>query len=232
MSQQLMPNKEAVRDRLGIIEEATDLYLTDEASFTVHNLAERLEVKPSDIYAYYPNKRAILSGYYSLMVDRYLIMLDEIENFEEYELAEKTSNFIYTSFDIMQEKREFVEETFDTLIKEEADKEFHNKVKKLFKHFLQNDPNIASSNQLLMQDIFYEFLVSQYFHLIDFWLEDASVEGEKSMAYADKMTTFLQEIMYTSVLDKGFDLFKFMAVNDKKFARIPFIGSITRKLFN
>lgn len=233
MPQQSIPDKESIGDRMAIVEEAVELYLSDEASYTIQNLSKRLDVNPPDIYAYYPNKRAILEGYYGLLIDRYRMMVNEIEDFDEYQLEEKLSNFIYTSFDLMQEHREFVEETFDSMVVESTGNDGFNKdLKDLLRQFFKNDSNIASSSQLIMQDLFYEFLVGQYCQLIKFWLDDGSPEGEKSMAYADKMTTFLQEVMYTSVLDKGLDLLKFMAVNDRRFSRIPIIGSVTRKFFN
>jgi AcrR family transcriptional regulator len=78
MNQHSSTDKESIGDRLAIVQEAIDLYLTDEVSYTVHNLADRLEVNPSDIYAYYPNKNARLDGYYTLLLDRYRLMIEEI----------------------------------------------------------------------------------------------------------------------------------------------------------
>ncbi len=234
MNQESKNNVDAsLGDRIAIMQEATKLYLEEESRFTVPNLAKRLEVDSADIYAYYPNKGAILDGYYPLLVERYRAMIDEIDNFREYDLAEKTSNFIYATLDMMMEDRAFVEETFESrVLNTSSDPPFQDEVKSLFKQFFSKDSKIASSSQLLMQDLFYDFLVQQYFQIISFWLEDSSEDGEKSMAYADKMTSFLQEVMYTSVLDKGMDLFKFMAQNDKRFTRIPILGTITRKILS
>lgn len=220
-------------DRMAIIQEAATLYLEDDASYTVANLAKRLEVEPADIYAYYPNKYSILDGYYTLLIDRYRNMVEEIDNFDQYDLAEKISNFIYASFDMMTENRVFVEETFEQrVLNATTEHPFQAEIKTLFKEFFAKDSKIAGSSQLLMQDIFYDFLARQYFHLVTFWLKDESPDEEKTMAYADKLTSFLQEVMYTSVLDKGLDLLKFMAQNDRRISRLPVIGSITRKILS
>lgn len=220
-------------DRIAIVQEATALYLDEDTSYTVANLATQLEVEPADIYAYYPNKYAILDGYYTLLMDRYRNMIKEIDNFDQYNLAEKISNFIYASFDMMTENRVFVEETFEQrVLNATGEHPFQSEIKKLFKEFFAKDSSIAGSSQLLMQDIFYEFLARQYFQLVTFWLKDESPDHEKTMAYADKLTSFLQEVMYTTVLDKGLELLKFMAQHDRRISRIPLIGSLTRKILS
>ncbi len=233
MTQENANAEASLGDRIAIVQEATTLYLEEDTSYTVANLAKRLEVEPSDIYAYYPNKYAILDGYYRLLIDRYRNMTDDIDNFDQYNLAEKISNFIYASFDMMTGNRVYVEETFENrVLNASSDHPFQTELKTLFKEFFAQDSNIAASSQLLMQDIFYEFLVRQYLQLVTFWLEDESPDEEKTMAYADKLTSFLQEVMYTSVLDEGLDLLKFMTQNDRRISRLPIVGSITRKILS
>jgi len=223
---------EKFNERQKIVQAAVDLYVKDRDHFTIKQLAENLEMKASDIYRLFPNKNAILRYYYTSLVLRYRLMIDEIEDFDEYTLAEKLSNFMYANFDMMLEEREFVAQTFKRKIHCASGKtEYQKEVEKLFKEFLTTDRRVASSSQILMKDIFYHFQAKGYFNLIQFWLEDTSDDFEKTMAYIDKITAFIQEVMYTAVLDRGFDLLKFMTSNGVVISKVPIFGPLIVKWF-
>jgi len=165
----------------------------------------------SEIYTLFPNKRSIIRFYYDTLIFRYRVMIDDIDDFETYTLGEKLSNFIYTTFDMLNEHRNFVEATFQkTVLCTSTKTDFAKETEELFHEFAENDPRISMSSALLPNDLLFCFLRSQYFSLIRFWLKDDSDEKERTIALTDKLTSFFEEVMYSAIIDKGFDLTKYV----------------------
>lgn len=218
-----MTTKEELQKRDRIVEAALDIYVNESAPFTLKNIAKKARVKEAEIYSYFPNKAAILKDFYTQIVPLYKAMIKEIEGFEQYDLSEKLSNFVYSSLDMMQEQRDFVEKTFDDFVLNPDQKsEFQNQVEKLVEEFVNEDPKVSGSNQYLLNSITYSILSKEYLYLIRFWIRDESPGSEKTMALTDKLTSFLNEILYSAVLDKGFDLGRFLISNRVTRPNIPF----------
>lgn len=201
-------NTEEFNSKIELTEAAIDLYIEDK--FSIPNLAKNTGKTASEIYTLFPSKKSILKFYYLSLVIRYRAMISEIEDFDSYSISEKLSNFAFTLFDLMTERREFVEETFE---KYEwnclAKSDFQNEIKSLLKDFFTSDGNIANSAGLFMGDWFYGSLKTQYLFLIKFWLEDDSDGRERTFAFTDKITGFVEELVYSKIVDKGFDLAKY-----------------------
>ena len=201
-------NTEKLNTKIELTEAAVDLYLED--NFTIPNLTDKTGNTASEIYALFPNKKAILKFYYPSLVIRYRAMVEEIEDFGDYSIAEKLSNFIYTLFDMMDERREFVKETFYKYEWKCTSKtEFQQEIKALLKDFFTSDGRIATSAGFFIGDLFYASLKTQYLYLVKFWLEDESNDRERTFALVDKLTGFTGEVVYSKIVDKGFDLFKY-----------------------
>ncbi len=201
-------NTEELNTKIELTEAAIDLYIED--SFSIPKLIEKTNKTASEIYTLFPNKRSILKFYYPSLVIRYRAMVGEIEDFGSYSISEKLSNFAFTLFDMMAERQKFVEETFEEFEwKCLSTSEFQKEIKNLFKDFFTSDANIATSAGFFMGDLFYSSLKNQYLYLIKFWLEDNSDDQERTFALTDKITSFIEEIVYSKMVDKGFDLFKY-----------------------
>lgn len=205
---------EIFETKFKISEAAVTQYEEHGKDFTLKQVARQADLTVSDIFEYFPNKNAILLFYYESLIVRYRLMLQEIEDFEDYLLAEKLSNFVYTSFDLLKEHESFVQNTFQSLILcSYSTTEFEKRIKHLLSDFFTTDPRISASSGMLMNDYFYRVLYQKYTALIRFWLKDDSEGNEVSMELTDKYTVFLQELMYSAAIDKGFDLAKFLYTN-------------------
>ncbi|MGD8427286.1 MAG: hypothetical protein PVH63_06620 [Balneolaceae bacterium] len=215
-----------------IADVATDLFIKNDQKFTIKDVAGKVDMDPAEIFDYFPNKKAILEFYYASLVTRYELMLDEIEDFESYSLSEKMSNFIFTSFDMMREKEAFVNTTFKRLILRSFDKtDFEKEVERLTEKFLKDDQNLAISSTILLNHYFFSFLRIQYLELVRFWLNDTSEENELTMELTDKLTSFLEELLYNTVVDKGFDLAKFIFSNRNVcLQNVPIVKEILSKV--
>ncbi|MEX0779088.1 MAG: hypothetical protein WD491_00040 [Balneolales bacterium] len=225
-----MNTKEELQKRQRIIDSALDLYVNDPAKFTLKGIARKARLKEAEIFSFFPNKTAILKGFYSGVVPGYKEMIKEIEGFEQYDLSEKLSNFVFSSLDLLQEQRDFVEKTFDDFIARSPQKsEFQQHVEQLIEEFVSEDRSIAGSNQYLLNSFTYNILSNEYLKLIKFWIKDESAGSEKTMVLTDKLTAFLNEVLYSAVLDKGFDLGRFLVSNQIIYPGIPFIKTCVEK---
>ncbi|MEX0609587.1 MAG: hypothetical protein WD016_06825 [Balneolaceae bacterium] len=215
---------EQLNTKIEITEAAIELYLKD--NYSIPNLTTKTGKTASEIYALFASKKAVLEFYYPSLVIRYRAMIAEIPDFESYSISEKLSNFIFTLFDMMQEHFSFVEQTYqDMEFSSFSETDFKKEVKLLFKGFFLTDPNIAVSAAFFMGDFFYAFLRSEYLYLVKYWLNDDSEGHERTLALTDKFTGFVEEVVYSKVVDKGFDLFKY-AMSNAGFAKnIPVFGS-------
>jgi len=201
-------NTEKLNLKIELTEAAIDLYIEDK--FTIPNLTSKTGKTASEIYSLFPNKNAILKFYYPSLIVRYQAMISEIDDFDSYSISEKLSNFAFTLFDMMDERREFVEDTFDKYVWTCSSKsEFQKLIKSLFKDFFTSDGKIATSAGFFMGDLFYSSLKIQFLFLIKFWLDDNSEGRERTFALTDKITGFIEELVYSKIVDKGFDLAKY-----------------------
>lgn len=222
---------EQINDKIELCEAAIDLTLAHQ-KFTITQLSEATGKSASEIYALFTNKKAILRYYYPSLVIRYNAMIEEIEDFESYSISEKITNFVFTLFDMLEERREFVEDTFDEFVfKKKSASVFHKEVTSLFKHFFTTDGRIAVSAGFVMKDFFYEFIAKEYLHIVKFWLNDESDGKERTFALTDKLTGFVEEVVYNKIVDKGFDLAKYLISHAGLAKKIPLFGEWITSLF-
>lgn len=224
-------NFEELQTKLEITGVATDLYIEQDGEFSLNQISKELDISVADIFDYFPNKGAILEFYYTSLVIRYKLMLEDIEDFETYTLSEKLSNFIYASFDMMAEKQAFVEKTFNKMIRYSYSKtEYSKRIESVIESFFREDPGISASSSLVMNELFFQLMRKKYLYLVSYWIRDKSEGKERSMELTDKLTVFIQEVMYNAIADKGFDLLKFLYSNFSFTCSNPIWDKISSKI--
>lgn len=218
--------------KFAIADTATDLYEKGDGQFYIKDIAKKVNITPAEVFNYFPNKKSILKFYYGSLIIRYEMMINEIDNFESYTISEKLSNFAFTSFDMLQEKEAFVEATLSEFILNSFTKtDFEKELERIIKQFLQNDDHISIASTLVLNSYSYAFLRRQFLELLRFWINDTSKDKELSMELTDKATAVLEELMYNPVLDKSFDLAKFVGANRKAFINnIPIVKQLCSKI--
>lgn len=225
-------DSESFQIKYQIADVAADLYVAGAGDFTLKDIAKELDLNVGEIFNYFANKKEILQFFYASHVVRYEFMIDDIDDFQSYSISEKFSNFAYASFDMFAEKRVFVEDTFESLILQKyGQTDFEDEIERLAKRFLENDSKISLSSSVVLNRCFYAFLRRQYLALVKFWLNDESENQELTMQLTDKLTGFLQELLYNPIADKSLDLAKFMYANKKAFlTNIPFVKQLFSKI--
>ena len=215
--------------KLEIATVAADLYVEQEGTFTISEVAGVLNMDVADIFDYFPNKSAILEFYYHSLVLRYRFMIDEIENFSTYSLSEKLSNFIYASLDLMNEKPEFVEMTYNSIIRYSyTTTAFEKEAQAVLTEFFEEDPNISTSSRFFINSAFLKLMLQKYLYIIAYWIKDTSEGKERTMELVDKLTAFIEEILYNKIADKGFELGKFVFTNSS--CTVPFWEKLKSKI--
>jgi len=201
--------EQQIKKKIETAEAAADLYL-ENPGFTLKSLADKLNMNTPEMYRLFPNRKTILQFYYTAQIFKYKEITHQIEGFKEYALGEKLSNLALTLTDLFLEKREFVEHTFPDVIDNKfANTEFDQMLEQEIEMFIKNDPGISASASIFMNSFFFKIIRMHYKWMINYWLNDQSRGFENTMALTDKWTSFIQEILYSSVIDKGFDLAKF-----------------------
>jgi hypothetical protein len=199
-----------LKKKIKIAEKAAGLY-PDNPEFTMKQLAGTMKIKPADLYGMFPGRKALLRFYYTAQFHKYKETASQIEGFNEYTLAEKLGNLAYTLTDLMLEHREFVELTYDQLIGQFYTKtDFEKLLEEEIKSFHVNDTRISTTASILIRPWYFRLIRQHYLWLISYWLKDESPGFENTMGLTDKWTVFLQEMLYSSIVDKGFDLAKFV----------------------
>jgi AcrR family transcriptional regulator len=207
--------------RQRIIDAALTLYMEKRGSFTLRNIAAEAGCETADIHQFFSNKQAILRAYYNSVPLRFQTLAEEIDTFDTFTLGEKISNYIYTSFDILTEHRDFVEETYDRMILGGGRHGWSTDTDALLRSFVETDARIPESNRMLMRDFVYRLMTREYFELIRYWLTDDSEGSERTIALVDKLTAFGTEVAYSGILSKGFDLAKYVIGQDIWKSRLP-----------
>lgn len=203
------------------IHKAVELFLSPDSDFSIINLAEQLGVSANEIYEVYTGKDAVLADFYALVAEESFRLTKAIPDFHEFTLAEKLTAVVHTSFDLLDEQRDFVEQTFkshflDSIYYPKVEKAVRQQLKDLVNH----DSGVSAYIMITQIDLVYDFYFKEYTHLLRFWLKDRSEGKEKTYALTDKLTSFVEEVLYNKVVDKGFDLAKYFLQNN--IIKLPF----------
>jgi AcrR family transcriptional regulator len=215
--------KKELKLKIKIAEAATSRYIENNR-FTIQSLAKQLDMEPSVIFDLFPNRSAILDYFYE---SRLLVFEDDVHHipgYVDFSLSEKLSNLFYHLLDQFHQHREFVlltfrQRSFNSNCKGEFMEVFMNSVEQIF----TEDQNISTSASFFKRQFFYRGIYFHFHALILFWMNDKSQNYETSMALVDKWCSFIEEIFYTKMVDKGFDLGKFL------FYQSPFNHFISKK---
>ncbi len=199
--------------KIQISKSAADLYLKN-PRFTMSALADASETDVDFLYEYFPNRQSVLEYYYEGILIEYQEITRNIDGYSEFTLAEKLSNLAYTLTDLMKDNRMFVKQTYRKLIVYSSRKPAFNQVFKVqLKSIYENDAKQSSLSSALNNELLYKAGLTNFHILMKFWIEDDSTGNQKTMELVDKWTAFVQEIHYTSILDRGFDFAKFLFYN-------------------
>lgn len=177
-------------------------------------LAEEAELEPDKIYDYFSNRRDVLDFFYEGLILEYQESIQAIDGYNEFTLSEKLSNLALTLIDLMESHKAFVKKTYREMVmcstrNSAFEKHFRSQLKTIY----ESDPNQSRLSRVFNRDSLYKAGTFNFHLLIRFWMNDKSVANQKTMELIDKWTAFVEEVHYSSILDRGFDVAKFVFYN-------------------
>jgi len=201
------------KKKIRIAQEGAKLYLKN-SRYTMSALAEASGTEKDEIYDYFPNRQSVIEFYYEALMLQYIDITKQIDGYADFTLAEKLNNLALTVLDQMEEDREFVRMTYKkTIFCSSRDTSFEHSFRTQLKTIYQNDTRQSSVSSAFNNRLLYKAGLFNFHLLVKYWLEDSSTGNQKTMELVDKWTAFVQEIHYSSVLDRGFDFAKFLFYN-------------------
>jgi hypothetical protein len=201
---------------------AAQLYVENGGTFSLHQVARKADTNVGTVLEYFDNQQDIIYFFYASLVKRYHLMIEDIDGFDEFTLSEKLSNFAYASFDMLAEHENFIKGTYKHYILCSCKRtKYENEIEKLLADFIKNDPGRSASSDLVVSKCSLRLIRKKYLHLVKFWLNDNSENKQVSVELTDKVTGLIEEALYTSLIDRSFDLAKFLFSNDTISGHVP-----------
>lgn len=196
--------------KIKIAEAAANRYLENNR-FTIQSLADELNIKPSGIFDLFPNRSSILRYFYTSRIIKYRDQIKSIEGYQTFSLGEKLSTLHLSLLEQFQDYREFVlityrKQTASFLQTSEFEAEYKKDLKKIFKE----DEKIPATAYPFINRFLFQAVYLQFHGLVCFWKQDQSRYNENSMALIDKWCALTEEVFYSRIPEKGFDLAKFL----------------------
>ena len=203
--------------RLKLIEAAVEII--SEKGFratTMKAIAKRADVGIATIYNYFPNKDKILYAYFEEQYIKLAQKIEEIEDFDEYELNEQIQTLIETCLDNFLEDREFVAEAARVAIfspftsfnnSKRARDIFLDTVKELWNKYIEKRGLDTPLVQDWMLLLFWEY----YLAIIAYWLEDSSESFNHTTQLIDKSSEIIKVFVESDLTGKLLDLGTFVA---------------------
>ena len=202
-----------IEEKIRISRCGADLYLRN-SRFSMTALAEESNIEPEKIYDFFSNRRDVLDFFYEGLILEYEESIQAIDSYSDFTLSEKLSNLALTILDLMDPYKEFIRKTYrERVVCSKRKTSFEKHFRKQLKAIYESDSKQSRLSAALNREPLYKAGTYNFHLLIRFWLSDKSMANQKTMEFVDKWTAFVEEIHYTSILDRGFDVAKFLFYN-------------------
>ncbi|MBK97689.1 MAG: hypothetical protein CL672_02720 [Balneola sp.] len=203
-------NTDQITSKIELSLLAAELY-QKKGRLSMRDLINKSEISITMIYDLFPNKDALISYAYPSMVFQYWAMIDEIDDFHKLVISEKLGNFIYSMFEMFSDHELFVKDTFTRLVACKGVKsDFADEVSAVYKDFLTRDSNLSITAGLVTRPFFYRWMTSQFIAVIEYWIRDTSTNKERTIGLVDKACSLFEDVLYSELIDKGFDFSKYL----------------------
>ena len=183
--------------------------------FSISSLAAKAGVKESEILELFKTRNEILEYYFESRMLAYREQREKIDDYINFSLSEKISNLFLTIFELFGEDKDFVEKTYSQLVikKIYCESGFRKEMISELDQIFTDDKQIPTACKPFLNKYSYNLIFAQFHGLVWFWLSDESQHQENTLALIDKWSALIEEICYSKITDKGFDLLKFLAYN-------------------
>lgn len=164
-------------------------------------------------------------AFYDLVVDQYRLLTEATTGYEEFTFEERLASFYYILLDTLGEQRTFVQETFDSRVRDRSS--FRADVRAALRELLTDDV-VPDVNRLVtgfwpVQEV----LTVVTLAVIRHWVEDETEDQAATTALVDKLVAFIAELVTFGGIANGIELAWHLVQHDSLgLGRLPIVGRL------
>lgn len=202
--------------RIKLIDTAVELFMEKGFSAaTMREISNRAGFGTATIYNYFPSKEKILYAYFYEKQNEVNEILDNIPEYQDFQLKEKLQIQLETLLDIYLKEREFVQEAFK-LVFDSPLKTFSEiqPAKKIFTETVEAAITAAVEKDELPEQPFQKFLVNLYWDfsslIILYWMRDDSEGFTRTSRIIDMSLDIIVEVLKSGLVAKSAEIISFL----------------------
>jgi AcrR family transcriptional regulator len=210
--------EEQSKKRKAIIEAFADIAVEKRClDFSLNSVAKSAGVGSATLYRYFPNKKKLLYGFYSYLMDKIHHEVESVDT-SEYTFEEKLQLAVETQLEVFLPYREFIELTFLKtfysfglpskemyLLKDK----YLNMVSPWLKEAIEKD----EFQSFPFQSIFMDGLWYLFLGMGAYWLKDDSEDFEKTTEFLDKTLMMGGALLRSNICNHASELGSFVIRN-------------------
>lgn len=194
----------------------TDYVLTNgRKPHSVYDFAKNNGMEEADFYKFFASFEALEEQFFSDMLHYTVELLSKTADYEQYDAAQKLSCFYFTFFEVATANRSFV---MYLLNQEKMPLKNLMKLKSLHKDFLSYAKTVLATpykieNQKItdiQNRVVQEGAWLQFLSILKCWMEDTSVNFEKTDVFIEKSVKASFDIVYNVPIESILDFGKFI----------------------
>ncbi|WP_103863529.1 TetR family transcriptional regulator C-terminal domain-containing protein [Aquimarina sp. I32.4] len=199
-----------------IIELYMDEVLTGETSSTVYAFSKKHNFDESDFYTYFSSFETLDKNIFAIFCSKTIEMLLQNDDYKNYDSKSKLLSFYYTFFELLTANRSFVYIKLKTNKNKLESLKLLSKLRGEFTEFIHREihtDNIDFKNKTINKIQEHGIVESSWLHLLftlQFWLEDESVNFEKTDVFIEKSVKASFDLKDTTPIQSVFDFAKFL----------------------
>lgn len=182
---------------------------------SVYAFAEEIEIKEADFYKYFGAFESIETYVFTSFFDNAISLLEKDDDYRNFQVKDKLLSFYYTFFEVLTANRSYVKATLGN----QKDMLKNLKVLSDFRETYRNYihtlgiPSLDLKQETLeklQEKGLFEMAWNQLLITIKFWLDDTSVNFEKTDIFIEKSINTSFELMNIKPIESLIDLGKFL----------------------
>ncbi len=182
---------------------------------SVHSLMHQAGLLEADFYPHYASFEAIESAYFSELFKHSYNLIQQSDDFAQYDAAQKLSSFYFTFIEMATANRSMILYLLPSgknqLSNLEKLKPLRRDFLNMVKQILQAPMNTQSVRFNEMQaKLVHEGAWIQFMSILKFWIDDTSAGFEKTDVFIEKSVQAAFDLVYNSPMQSVVDLGKFL----------------------
>lgn len=182
---------------------------------TMRQIAKAAGIGDATIYNYFASKEAILFGYYEDHMLACIESLKGVAEFHTFSLQEQIQTLFETSLERYLADREFVAETFRTvLLRSSRDWSLVKPIRAAFlaavNDMLAAAAEVGEIPDPVFQDLIAQFFMDAYIGMVHYWLADTSRGFTQTSVLIDRGLDLACAVLKAGIANKIFDFSVFM----------------------